>query len=106
MSRARLRGSNGMQQVQLGRTGLKVSRLCLGMMSYGDPSWRNWILSEEQTLPFVRAAADAGITYFDTADVYSAGASEEVTGRTLLRSFRVEKTTSWPPRSACPWDRP
>lgn len=76
-----------MEQVRLGRSGLKVSRLCLGMMSYGDPGWRKWILSEEQALPFVRAAADAGITYFDTADVYSVGTSEEVTGRTLRSVF-------------------
>ncbi len=76
-----------MEQVQLGRTGLKVSRICLGMMSYGDPGWRNWILSEEETVPFVRAAADAGVTYFDTADIYSDGVSEEVTGRVLRKVF-------------------
>lgn len=76
-----------MEQVRLGNTGLKISRICLGMMSYGDPNWRDWILSEEQTLPFVRAAAEAGVTCFDTADIYSNGVSEEVTGRALRAVF-------------------
>jgi aryl-alcohol dehydrogenase-like predicted oxidoreductase len=74
-----------MDYVRLGATGLKVSRICLGMMSYGDPNWRDWVLGEDAAEPFVRRAAEAGINFFDTADVYSNGVSEEVTGR-LLRS--------------------
>jgi aryl-alcohol dehydrogenase-like predicted oxidoreductase len=74
-----------MEYVRLGATGLKVSRICLGMMSYGDPGWRDWVLPEDRAEPFVRRAAEAGINFFDTADVYSLGVSEEVTGR-LLRS--------------------
>ncbi|MEV0129972.1 aldo/keto reductase [Dactylosporangium sp. NPDC050688] len=76
-----------MKQVRLGRTGLKVSELCLGMMSYGDPAWRDWVLDEEAADPFVRRAVEAGITFFDTADVYSLGASETVTGRLLAKYF-------------------
>jgi aryl-alcohol dehydrogenase-like predicted oxidoreductase len=72
-----------MQQVRLGSSGLHVSRFCLGMMSYGSPSWRPWILDEGQAAPIVRAAVEAGVTFFDTADVYSAGESEAVTGRLL-----------------------
>ncbi len=76
-----------MEYVRLGRTGLKVSRICLGMMSYGQPSEAaSWILPEPQSEPLVRQAVEAGITFFDTADVYSAGASEVVTGN-LLRKF-------------------
>lgn len=76
-----------MEQVRLGNTGLWVSEICLGMMSYGDPGWRDWVLSESAAEPIVRAAAEQGITFFDTADVYSAGVSEEVTGRLLKRCF-------------------
>jgi aryl-alcohol dehydrogenase-like predicted oxidoreductase len=76
-----------MKQVRLGRTGLKVSELCLGMMSYGDSSWREWILGEEASERFVRRAVEAGITFFDTADVYSLGASERVTGKLLAKYF-------------------
>ncbi|MEV4139541.1 aldo/keto reductase [Dactylosporangium sp. NPDC049742] len=76
-----------MKQVRLGRTGLKVSEICLGMMSYGDPAWRDWVLDEEAADPFVRRAVEAGITFFDTADVYSLGASETVTGRLLAKYF-------------------
>jgi aryl-alcohol dehydrogenase-like predicted oxidoreductase len=76
-----------MKQVRLGNTGLKVSELCLGMMSYGDPNWREWILGEEAADPFVRRAVEAGITFFDTADVYSLGASERVTGALLAKYF-------------------
>jgi aryl-alcohol dehydrogenase-like predicted oxidoreductase len=76
-----------MKQVRLGTTGMKVSEICLGMMSYGDPGWREWILGEEAADPFVRRAVEAGITFFDTADIYSLGVSEEVTGRLLARYF-------------------
>ncbi len=72
-----------MQYVQLGTTGLRVSRLCLGTMSYGSPKWRDWVLEEEDSKPFYKKALEAGINFFDTADVYSLGVSEEVTGRAL-----------------------
>ncbi len=72
-----------MQYTTLGDTGLEVSRLCLGMMSYGDPDWRPWTLGEEEARPFVRRALEAGINFFDTADMYSKGVSEEVTGKLL-----------------------
>ena len=72
-----------MQYVRLGQTGLRVSRVCLGTMTYGNSQWRDWILNEEDAKPFYKRALDAGINFFDTADVYSLGASEEVTGRAL-----------------------
>jgi aryl-alcohol dehydrogenase (NADP+) len=72
-----------MDYVNLGHTGLKVSRLCLGMMTYGSPQWRDWVLDEEASRPFVKRALEADINFFDTANVYSHGVSEEVTGRTL-----------------------
>lgn len=75
-----------MEYVNLGNTGLKVSRICLGMMTYGDPNWRDWVLPEEASRPFIKRALELGINFFDTADVYSLGASEEVTGR-ALRDF-------------------
>jgi hypothetical protein len=76
-----------MQYVRLGRSGLKVSRIGLGMMSYGDPSCQPWALAEDQAEPIVRRAVDAGITFFDTADMYSDGASEQITGRLLRNLF-------------------
>jgi aryl-alcohol dehydrogenase-like predicted oxidoreductase len=72
-----------MQYVNFGKTGLKVSRICLGCMTYGTPQWRDWVLDEEASRPFFRRALEAGINFFDTADVYSIGISEEVTGRAL-----------------------
>src|SRR5260221_4900368 len=69
----------------LGNSGLKVSRLSLGCMSYGSSQARPWILDEEATLPFYRQAIDVGINFFDTADLYSQGKSEEVTGRALKK---------------------
>ena len=72
-----------MDYVNLGRTGLKVSRICLGCMSYGTPEWREWVLDEEQSRPFIQRALELGINFFDTADMYSRGASEEVLGRAL-----------------------
>ncbi|MGB7874860.1 MAG: aldo/keto reductase [Anaerolineales bacterium] len=77
-----------MQYVNLGNSGLKVSRLCLGMMTYGTSNWRPWILDEEDSRPFIKKALDAGINFFDTADMYSKGVSEELTGK-LLREFGV-----------------
>ena len=72
-----------MEYIQLGKSGLKVSRLCLGMMTYGSSGWRKWVLDEQQALPFVKRALEAGINFFDTADAYSGGASEQVLGNTL-----------------------
>jgi aryl-alcohol dehydrogenase (NADP+) len=69
--------------VNLGRSGLKVSRICLGMMTYGSPEWRPWTLNDADSLPFVRRALELGINFFDTADMYSRGVSEEVLGRAL-----------------------
>jgi aryl-alcohol dehydrogenase-like predicted oxidoreductase len=75
-----------MEYVNLGSTGLKVSRLCLGAMTYGSKSWRNWVLEEEESKPFIRRALELGINFFDTADIYSLGASEEILGN-ALREF-------------------
>ena len=72
-----------MQYVRYGSTGIKVSRLCFGCMSYGDPAWHEWVLGDEAARPFFKAALEKGINYFDTADLYSHGKSEEVTGRAL-----------------------
>src|SRR5262244_946530 len=72
-----------MEYVNLGPTGLKVSRLCLGAMTYGSKQWRPWVLEEEEARPFIRQALESGINYFDTADMYSLGKSEEVLGRAL-----------------------
>ncbi|MCB8944325.1 MAG: aldo/keto reductase [Ardenticatenaceae bacterium] len=75
-----------MDYVNLGRSGLKVSRICLGMMSYGTSKWRDWVLDEAESRPLIQYALEKGINFFDTADVYSIGVSEEVTGR-ALRDF-------------------
>ncbi len=72
-----------MQYVNLGSTGLKVSRICLGCMTYGAKSWREWVLDEEASRLLIRQALEAGVTFFDTADVYSQGVSEEILGRAL-----------------------
>jgi aryl-alcohol dehydrogenase-like predicted oxidoreductase len=72
-----------MEQVRLGNTGLKVSRICLGTMTYGDPAWRDWVLDEQASRPFIKRALEGGINFFDTADMYSHGVSEEVVGRAL-----------------------
>src|SRR5215470_16875647 len=72
-----------MDYVRFGRTGIKVSRLCLGMMTYGTPTWRPWVLDEAASRPFIKRAIDLGINFFDTADMYSLGVSEEVTGRAI-----------------------
>jgi aryl-alcohol dehydrogenase-like predicted oxidoreductase len=69
--------------VNLGSTGLKVSRLCFGTMTYGSKKWRPWIVEEQDAKPFFRRAIEAGINFFDTADMYSVGVSEEITGRAL-----------------------
>ncbi len=80
-----------MEYVNLGATGLRVSRVCLGMMSFGNNSGRPWVLAEDQAEPIVRAAADGGVIFFDTADVYSSGASEVATGRLLAKMFRRDE---------------
>ncbi len=72
-----------MEYVNLGRTGIKVSRICLGCMTYGSSQWRPWVLDEDASRPFYRQAWEAGINFFDTADMYSDGVSEEVLGRAL-----------------------
>jgi aryl-alcohol dehydrogenase-like predicted oxidoreductase len=73
--------------VKLGSAGMKVSRICLGMMSYGSQAERAWHLDEAAAEPIVKAAADGGVTFFDTADTYSDGVSEQITGRLLSRLF-------------------
>jgi len=70
-----------MEHAQLGTCGLRVSRLALGCMTYGAKAWRPWVLEEAEAVPLIRAAFDAGITFFDTADMYSRGVSEEILGR-------------------------
>ncbi len=75
-----------MEYLTLGRTGLQVSRLCLGMMSFGTPAWRPWILDEAAARPIVRRAFEMGFNFFETADMYSAGVSEELTGK-FVREF-------------------
>jgi aryl-alcohol dehydrogenase (NADP+) len=99
-----------MEYVNLGPTGLKVSRLCLGAMTYGSKQWRPWILEEEEARPFIRKALEVGINYFDTADMYSVGKSEEVLGRALKdfgpgRDRVVIATKVYMPMSDDPNDR-
>ena len=80
-----------MEYVNLGRTGLRVSRLCLGMMSYGKHESRPWALDEDAAEPIVRRAVEGGITFFDTGDVYNGGTSEVVTGRLLPKLFGMRE---------------
>src|SRR3954470_3856992 len=80
-----------MEYVSLGRTGLRVSRICLGMMSYGSADERPWALDEEAAEPIVRRAAETGVIFFDTADVYNGGESEVVTGRRLAKLFATRE---------------
>jgi aryl-alcohol dehydrogenase-like predicted oxidoreductase len=80
-----------MKYTYLGNTGVKVSRLCLGCMSFGSPSWRPWVLDRDQSAPFFRQAIEAGINFFDTADIYSNGVSEEVTGHYLREYGRRDE---------------
>jgi aryl-alcohol dehydrogenase-like predicted oxidoreductase len=80
-----------MHYAPLGRTGVTVSRICLGCMSYGNPAWRPWVLDEAAARPFFRKAVEAGINFFDTADMYSLGASEEVTGRALRELANLDE---------------
>jgi aryl-alcohol dehydrogenase (NADP+) len=99
-----------MEFVNLGSTGTKVSRICLGTMTYGTKKWREWVLDEEESKPFFKAAIEAGINFFDTADMYSFGVSEEVTGRALKefgpgRDRLVIATKVFNPMSDDPNDR-
>jgi aryl-alcohol dehydrogenase-like predicted oxidoreductase len=99
-----------MQYTRLGTTGTTVSRICLGMMSYGDPANRAWALPLDDAEPLVRQAVDAGVTFFDTADVYSNGVSEEITGRLLDKLFArrddyVLATKVYSPMGSGPNDR-
>ena len=79
-----------MNYVRLGQTGMRVSPLCLGMMTYGSKKWREWVLEEDEARPLVRRAVEAGINFYDTADIYSRGESEVLTGR-LLREFQPHR---------------
>src|SRR6184192_768968 len=99
-----------MEYINLGPTGLKASRLCLGAMTYGSKQWRPWVLEEEEARPFIRKALESGINYFDTADMYSVGKSEEVLGRALKdfgpgRDRLVIATKVYMPMSDDPNDR-
>jgi aryl-alcohol dehydrogenase (NADP+) len=79
-----------MNYVRLGQTGLRVSPLCLGMMTYGSKKWREWVLEEDEARPLVKRAVEAGINFYDTADIYSRGESEVLTGK-LLREFQPKR---------------
>jgi 1-deoxyxylulose-5-phosphate synthase len=81
-----------MQYTRLGKSGLTVSRICLGCMSYGSSKWRPWVLDEPEARGFFKNALDLGINFFDTADMYSMGVSEEVTGRALREMANMEET--------------
>src|ERR671932_124148 len=98
-----------MKYIRLGNTGLKVSRICLGTMTYGSPKWREWVLSEEQSRPFIKRSLEAGINFFDTADMYSLGESEAVLGRALKEFAKREQvviaTKVFNPMSDDPNDR-
>jgi len=80
-----------MDYVRLGSSGLKVSRICLGTMTYGTSSWRDWILDEEASRPFIKRSLEEGINFFDTADMYSDGVSEQVLGRALADFAKREE---------------
>jgi 1-deoxyxylulose-5-phosphate synthase len=74
-----------MEYVNLGTTGTKVSKICLGTMTFGSPEWRDWVMGEADALPFIKRALDLGINFFDTADMYSVGESEVVLGKALKK---------------------
>src|SRR5260370_40075043 len=80
-----------MKYTKFGKSGLTVSRLCLGCMSYGSRAWRPWVLEAAQAMPFFRRAIEHGINFFDTADMYSLGVSEEVTGAALREYARLDE---------------
>ncbi len=80
-----------MRYTRLGHTGLTVSRICLGTMTYGDPAWRSWVLDEDAARSFFRVAIESGINFFDTADMYSLGVSEEIVGRALRKFAKLDE---------------
>jgi aryl-alcohol dehydrogenase (NADP+) len=80
-----------MDFINLGKSGLKVSRICLGTMTYGSSQWRDWVLDESESRPFIQRALELGINFIDTADVYSLGISEEILGRALKDFTRREE---------------
>jgi 1-deoxyxylulose-5-phosphate synthase len=80
-----------MQFARLGQSGVVVSRIALGCMSYGSRQWRPWVLEQDEAMPFYRRAIEHGINFFDTADVYSLGVSEEITGRALREYARLDE---------------
>jgi aryl-alcohol dehydrogenase (NADP+) len=98
-----------MQYVRLGKSGLKVSRICLGAMTFGSSKWRPWVLDEDASRPFIKRAIELGINFFDTADMYSVGASEEVLGRALKDFSRRDQviigTKAFWPFASGPNDR-
>lgn len=98
-----------MKYVNLGKTGLKVSRLSLGTMTYGSRQWREWVLPEADSRPFIKLALELGINFFDTADMYSLGASEEILGRALKDFAKREQvviaTKVYNPMGDSPNDR-
>lgn len=98
-----------MEYRRLGTTGMKVSPLCLGTMTYGTPDWREWVLDEQASRPFIKKALDAGLNFFDTADMYSLGESERVVGKALLdytsRASVTLATKVYMPMSDDPNDR-
>ena len=98
-----------MEYLRFGRTGLKVSQLCLGTMSMGSSAWKSWVLDEDESIPILRHALELGITFFDMADWYSTGRNEEVVGRNLLKMSARERlvlaTKVYYPMSDDPDDR-
>lgn len=80
-----------MEYTYLGSTGMRVSRICLGCMTYGTPDWRPWVLNEAESMPYFRKAVEEGINFFDTANVYSLGVSEEVTGKALREYANMDE---------------
>ncbi len=98
-----------MRYVNLGHTGLKVSTVCLGTMTYGDPAWRSWVLPEDAGRPFLKRALEVGINFFDSADMYSRGVSEQILGRAMRDFARrddvVIATKAYFPMSDSPNDR-
>src|SRR4249920_573107 len=80
-----------MDYVRLGSSGANVSRICLGCMTYGSSKWREWVLDEEASRPFLKEALEKGINFFDTADVYSIGRSEEIVGK-ALKDFAAKRS--------------
>jgi aryl-alcohol dehydrogenase (NADP+) len=98
-----------MEYVRLGSTGLKVSRICLGTMTFGAPEWRSWVLDEAASRPILRRALEQGITFFDTADMYSRGRSEEILGKVIAehasRDQIVIATKAFYPMGDGPNDR-